>query len=84
MKLLIMQFSQISSHSPLFCPNILLSTLFSNTLSLCSSLNVTSLTPIQNHYKQNLLDVIHWCTSSSLVLALKTSGAEHLSEVFIM
>jgi polysaccharide pyruvyl transferase WcaK-like protein len=36
MKLLIMQFS-ISS---LFGPNILLSTLFSNTHSLCSSLNV--------------------------------------------
>jgi hypothetical protein len=35
MKLLIMQFSPAS-----FGPNILLSTLFSNTLSLCSSLNV--------------------------------------------
>jgi hypothetical protein len=33
-KLLIMQFS------PPPCPNILLNTLFSNTLSLCSSLNV--------------------------------------------
>jgi hypothetical protein len=36
MKLLIMQ-------SSLFGPNILLSTLFSNTLSLCSSLNVGDL-----------------------------------------
>jgi hypothetical protein len=36
MKLLIMQFRHLS----LFGPNILLSTLFSNTLSLSSSLNV--------------------------------------------
>jgi hypothetical protein len=35
--------------SSLFGPNIFLSTQFSNTLSLCSSLNVT---PIQNH-RQN-------------------------------
>jgi phosphate starvation-inducible membrane PsiE len=37
MKLLIMQFSPTSCH---FGPNILLSILFSNTLNLCSSLNV--------------------------------------------
>jgi hypothetical protein len=36
MKLFVMQFSPIS----FFGPNILLNTLFSNTLSLCSSLNV--------------------------------------------
>jgi hypothetical protein len=38
----------------LFGPNILLSTLFSNTLSLCSSLNVKrpGFAPIQNH-RQN-------------------------------
>jgi hypothetical protein len=35
MKLLVMQFSP-----PLFGPNILFNTLFSNTLSLCSSLTV--------------------------------------------
>jgi hypothetical protein len=40
MKLLIMQFSSSPVTSSLFGPNILLSTLFSNTLSLCSSLNV--------------------------------------------
>jgi hypothetical protein len=41
MKLLIMQFSPISFYIiPLRSKNILLSTLFSNTLSLCSSLNV--------------------------------------------
>jgi hypothetical protein len=40
MKLLIMQFFPTSCHSSLFGPNIPLSTLFSNTLSLCSSLNV--------------------------------------------
>jgi hypothetical protein len=34
MKLLIMQFSPTSLTSPLFGPNILLNTLFSNTLSL--------------------------------------------------
>jgi hypothetical protein len=39
-KLLIMQFAPFSCHFILFGPNILLSTLFSNTLSLCSSLNV--------------------------------------------
>jgi hypothetical protein len=39
MKLLVMQFSPFSRPS-LFGPNILLSTLFSNTLSLCSSPNV--------------------------------------------
>jgi hypothetical protein len=37
MKLLIMQFSTASYH---FGPNILLSTLFSDILSLCSPLNV--------------------------------------------
>jgi hypothetical protein len=36
-KLLVMQFPPVTSS--LFGPNILLSTLFSNTLSLCSSLN---------------------------------------------
>jgi hypothetical protein len=40
MKLLIMQFLQPPVTSSLFGPNILLSALFSNTLSLCSSLNV--------------------------------------------
>jgi hypothetical protein len=40
MKLLIMQFSPISVTSYLFGPNILLNTLFSNTLGLYSSLNV--------------------------------------------
>jgi hypothetical protein len=39
-KLLIMHLSTSSHYSSLFCPNILLSTLFSNTLSLCSSLNI--------------------------------------------
>jgi hypothetical protein len=41
MKLHIMQSSPVFCHSPLLrskCPNILLSTLFSNTLNLCSSL----------------------------------------------
>jgi hypothetical protein len=36
MKLLIMQFSPVSRHLSLFGPNILLSTLFSHTLRLCS------------------------------------------------
>jgi hypothetical protein len=40
MKLLIMQFFQPPVTSSLFGLNILLNTLFSNTLSLCSSLNV--------------------------------------------
>jgi hypothetical protein len=40
MKLLILQFSHTSSYSSFFVPNILLSTLFSNSLSVCSSLNV--------------------------------------------
>jgi hypothetical protein len=40
MKLLIMQFLQPPVTSSLFCTNILLSTLFSDTLSLCSSPNV--------------------------------------------
>jgi hypothetical protein len=40
MKLLIMQFLQPPFTLALFGPNILLSTLFSNTLSLCSSLKV--------------------------------------------
>ncbi|PNF32378.1 hypothetical protein B7P43_G10100, partial [Cryptotermes secundus] len=39
-KLLIMQFSQTSCHFISLRSNILLNTLFSNTLSLCSSLNV--------------------------------------------
>jgi hypothetical protein len=39
MKLLITQFFQPPVTSSLYGPNILLSTLFSNTLSLCSSLN---------------------------------------------
>jgi hypothetical protein len=41
MKLLIMQFSPISHHFTLFSPHNLLSTLFSNTLSLCSSISIT-------------------------------------------
>jgi hypothetical protein len=49
MKLLIVQLPPFSCYS-LFGPNILLRTLFSNTLSLCSSLNVrASFTPIQNN-----------------------------------
>jgi hypothetical protein len=40
LKLFIMQFSPASCHLLLFGRNILLSNLFSNTLSLCSSLNV--------------------------------------------
>jgi hypothetical protein len=40
--LLIIQFIQPSVTSSLFGPNILLNTLFSNTLSLCSSLNIKS------------------------------------------
>jgi hypothetical protein len=40
MKLLIMQFSPASPTSSLLGPNILLSTLFSNTLNLCSYLNI--------------------------------------------
>jgi hypothetical protein len=40
MQLLVMQFSPPSSHSILFGPNILLITLFSNTLSIYSSLTV--------------------------------------------
>jgi hypothetical protein len=40
MKLFVMQLSPFSVTSSLFGPNILLSTLFSNTLSLCSSLKV--------------------------------------------
>jgi hypothetical protein len=40
MKLLSMQFPPIAVTSSLLGPNILLSTLFSNTLSLCPSLNV--------------------------------------------
>jgi hypothetical protein len=39
-QLLIMQFSLTSCHLSLLGPNILLSTLFSNTLNLCSSLKV--------------------------------------------
>jgi hypothetical protein len=38
MKLLVMQFSPVFFNPSLFCPNILLNTMFSNTLSLCSSL----------------------------------------------
>jgi hypothetical protein len=40
MKLLICSFMQSPVTSSLFGPNILLSTLFSNTLNLCSSLKV--------------------------------------------
>jgi hypothetical protein len=40
MKLSLCSFFQSPITSSLFGPNILLSTLFSNTLSLCSSLNV--------------------------------------------
>jgi len=40
MKLLIMHFSQSSAPSSLLGPNILHSTLSSNTLNLCSSLSV--------------------------------------------
>jgi hypothetical protein len=40
MKLLSMQLSPTFRHSSPFGPNILLSTLFSNTLTVCSSLNV--------------------------------------------
>jgi hypothetical protein len=40
MKLLIMQFPPISRHFTLLDPNILFSTLLSNTLSLCSPLNI--------------------------------------------
>jgi hypothetical protein len=40
MKLLLMPFSPIFCHLSLFGPNILPTTLFSNTLSLCFSLNI--------------------------------------------
>jgi hypothetical protein len=52
MKLLIMQLPLVSVTSSLFSPNILLSSLFSNTLSLCSSLNVTHQVVNTNHYSQ--------------------------------
>jgi hypothetical protein len=45
MKVLVMQFSPPSRHSVPFDPNILLNTLFSNTLSLCSSLTVRDHVP---------------------------------------
>jgi hypothetical protein len=45
MKLLIMQFAPTPGTSFLFCPNILLSTMFSNTLSLCCSFNVSKQIP---------------------------------------
>jgi hypothetical protein len=40
MKLLVMHFSPFTRHLILFGPTILISTLFSNNLSLCSPLNV--------------------------------------------
>jgi hypothetical protein len=54
MNLLIMQFSPTSCHSSLFSLNTLLSTLFSNTLSLCSFLNARDQIshPYKNH-RQN-------------------------------
>jgi hypothetical protein len=52
MKLLIMQLSPATCRFIPLRPNILLSTLLSNILSLCSSFNVPyglSFAPIQNH-----------------------------------
>jgi hypothetical protein len=49
MKLLIMQSSQTFRHFVPLCPNVLLSTLFSNTLNLCSSVSVTNL--VSDTYK---------------------------------
>jgi hypothetical protein len=51
MKLLIMQSSPASRHFHLG-PNILLSTLFSNTLSLCPSLSVRD--QVSHTYKQQV------------------------------
>jgi hypothetical protein len=52
MKLLFMQFSLFSCHFISLRSKILLSTLFSNTLSLCSSLNVRE--QISHPYKVNV------------------------------
>jgi hypothetical protein len=51
MKLLIVQLSSFSCYFILFGPNILLRTLFSNTLNLCSSLNVRD--QVSHPYKTN-------------------------------
>jgi hypothetical protein len=51
MKLLVMQSSSPPLISSLFGPNILLSTLFSNTLRLCSSVNVRD--QVSHPYRTN-------------------------------
>jgi hypothetical protein len=62
MKLFIMQFSSILTWS-LIGPNILLSTLFSNTLSLCSSLNVRD--QVSHPYRTTGKIVVLYVTSYS-------------------
>jgi hypothetical protein len=54
MKHLIMQFLRPPVTSSLFGPNILLSALFSNTLSLCSSFNVREqVSQLYKNHRQN-------------------------------
>jgi hypothetical protein len=58
MELLDMQFSNLPSFH-LFGPDILLSTLFSNTLSLCSSLNVRDQVSRPYRIRQNYSSVYY-------------------------
>jgi hypothetical protein len=69
MKLLIMQFSQPPVTSSLFGANILLNTLFSNTLSLCSSLNVRETKFRKQHLRHKSISVTYAKISSNLKFA---------------
>jgi hypothetical protein len=59
MKLLILQFSPASYYFVPFIPKILLNTLFSNTLSLCFSLNVRDQVPLQFWSRTNKIIMRH-------------------------
>jgi hypothetical protein len=58
MKLLIMEFLQPPITLSFFGPNILLSTLLSNTLSLCSSLNVRD--QVSHPYRSTAKIIVHF------------------------
>jgi hypothetical protein len=60
MELFIMQVSPVSHHFALLGPNILLTTLFSNTRNLCSSLKETNTIGLSNSAEADMLAAPGW------------------------
>jgi hypothetical protein len=75
-----MQFPPFSVTSFLFGPNILLSTLFSNTLSLCSSFNVRDQLATNNEVPINTLETRRPAEKQNLVCSFSVNIGIELKE----